>query len=127
MSEHQRSGPPRPISEVVAGIRPSPLHEPHHCKSCSAPIFWARTAAGRSMPVDAAPVADGRVILTDRHGTVIARVLRRDEVAPAGAILRKPHHSTCPQRAVWRRQRLAADLTAREVNAQRTEATRDFH
>ncbi len=101
MSEHQRSGPPRPISEVVEGIRPAPLHEPHCCKSCGAPIFWARTEAGRAMPVDAEPVADGRVILSDRHGTVIARVLRRDEEPPPGAILRRPHHSTCPHRDDW--------------------------
>jgi hypothetical protein len=33
------------------------------CKSCGAPVLWARTEAGKSMPVDAAPNERGNLIV----------------------------------------------------------------
>ena len=126
-----RGGPARPIQEVLAtmttmmdpkpnspadlgyGEQPPPLHSPHQCKSCSAPIYWARTEAGKSMPVDAAPTSDGTVVLTDRRGTVMARVLRRDEQPPPGAKLRKPHFQSCPHAADWRAAKRAKKAAER--------------
>lgn len=129
MTDRQRGGPPRPVGEVVqdlpgaevgpkddaaradpAGGGKSPaLHAPHHCKSCGGPIYWGRTEAGRSMPVDAEPVPDGNVLLSDRHGTVVARVLRRGEEPPVGAKLRRAHHSTCPHADDWRAAKKGRD------------------
>jgi ferric-dicitrate binding protein FerR (iron transport regulator) len=80
----------------------APLHDPKRCRSCQAPIFWARTEAGRAMPVDAAPTPDGRVVLYDRGGTVMARTLKEGEQLRPGEKGRRPHHQTCPQAKEWR-------------------------
>jgi len=84
---------------------PAPPHEPKKCRSCGASLFWSQTEAGRSMPVDAVPHPEGRVILYDRGGTVIARTLRQDEQPKPGEVTRRPHHMTCPQGNAWRRAR----------------------
>jgi hypothetical protein len=76
-------------------------HDPKKCRSCQASIFWAKTEAGRSMPVDAHPHPDGRVILADRGGTIVARMLKEGEAARPGEVPRRPHHMTCPQAAAW--------------------------
>ncbi len=93
--------------------RPMPAHEhaPKKCRSCQAPIFWARTKNGKSIPVDAEPTAAGNVQLVDRDGAVIANMLGKTEAeefrAKAAALkteprLRTPHHMTCPQASEWR-------------------------
>ena len=75
------------------------------CRSCHAPIAWAVTANGKSMPVDAEPAEDGNVVLED--GVVLrATVLGPLEVPAAheaGQALHRAHHSTCPDAASWRR------------------------
>src|SRR3972149_2281009 len=94
-------------------VSPTPLMfppllppSPRRCRSCDAPIYWAQTvSSGKAMPVDAEPVPDGNVVLLDCGGTVIARVLGRGETPPPGAVLRRAHHSTCPQADPWRRGR----------------------
>lgn len=78
------------------------MHDPKQCRSCGAQIYWAKTEAGKSMPVDAEPVPDGNVILFDRRGSVLALVLHRGEVPPPGAKLRQAHFRTCPNSADWR-------------------------
>jgi hypothetical protein len=57
------------------------------------------------MPVDAQPTLDGRVVLYDRGGSVVARVLAKDERPDPGTKTRSPHHMTCPEGASWRRGR----------------------
>lgn len=38
---------------------------PAVCRSCKAPIRWAKTESGKSMPLDIEPVADGNVVVDD--------------------------------------------------------------
>lgn len=61
------------------------------CRRCGADIRWLRTAAGKAMPVDAAPNPDGNVYLKDG----LAHVLHKDEQQPANVALLMPHHATC--------------------------------
>jgi hypothetical protein len=69
---------------------------PNRCRTCSAAIIWVRThAKGKPMPLDAEPVADGNVELTE-HGAVVHG---QPELAPTGPRY-KPHFATCPN---WRR------------------------
>ncbi len=49
------------------------------CRSCKAPIVWARTEHGRSIPVDPIARPDGNLELIRTSGVLIARVL-----TPAG-------------------------------------------
>ncbi len=58
------------------------------CRSCRAPIRWARTVTGRAIPLNAEPDADGNVELVDG---VASLWLWRD-----GAVRYMPHHATCP-------------------------------
>lgn len=69
------------------------------CRSCDAPIVWAVTTGGRPIPLDAAAVPTGNVVL--RGGT--ARVLSSvtlGEMHGAGLLDGLPlyvsHFATCP-------------------------------
>ncbi len=74
---------------------------------CSADIIWARTNAGKAMPVDAVPVDNGNVLLRPWPG--------RDE--PEAHVVNMPerfdaprytsHFVTCPAAASFRRPRRA--------------------
>lgn len=61
-------------------------------KACGAPIIWARTSNDKNIPVDAEGV---RLVVFDgtRGGQPFARILTA----------RKPHHSTCPAAAEFRK------------------------
>jgi len=70
------------------------------CRSCKAPIRWARTAAGRNIPLDAAPVAHGNVELDDQGiATVLAATAAWDGVTPRYT----SHFATCPDADQHRR------------------------
>lgn len=61
------------------------------CRSCGAEIRWARTSAGKRMPLDAEPNPNGNVELTNGVAVVHAQ-------PPAfvdGEIF-MPHFATCP-------------------------------
>lgn len=77
------------------------------CQSCLQPIRWAKTAAGRSMPLDPVPVYDGNVVVETWRGdnpTVI--VFSKPEDVPASEPLRyKSHFVTCPDAARFRKDR----------------------
>jgi hypothetical protein len=80
-------------------------HEIANCRSCKAPIIWATSKGGKSMPVDAEPVDDGNVELTDRPGEYvgpIAAVLTGPSLL--GLPLRKAHFTSCPEAEQWRRR-----------------------
>lgn len=62
------------------------------CKSCGAPIRWAKTPSGSSVPLDAEPVASGNVAL---RSDGIAIYLKAGEPRPAGATF-VSHFATCP-------------------------------
>jgi hypothetical protein len=68
------------------------------CNSCGAEIFWVVTEAGRRMPVDAKPVENGNIMVTDDGKASYSK----------GADLFQPgpryvsHFATCPDGAHWR-------------------------
>jgi hypothetical protein len=82
------------------------------CRSCEAPIRWARTAAGKAMPLDVEPSADGNVQLGWVGGEEIAIVLGspadRAGAQVDGIDLFVSHFATCPNASQHRRDRSAA-------------------
>lgn len=81
-------------------------HDPKRCRSCNAPIFWAKdVSTGKSRPVDAAPDDRGNAVLYDRGGTVMVRQLERGEEPHVGEKRRMFHHATCPDRANWQKSK----------------------
>lgn len=70
------------------------------CKSCGAPIFWAKTVNGKPMPLDAEPVLDGRIILEGQTAIVVGSAYVRDGTARYDS-----HFATCPNARSHRRAR----------------------
>jgi len=66
------------------------------CKSCGAPIRWAKTAQGKRMPLNPAPDPRGRLAL-DATGLIV-----QGELAAAGDRYTS-HFATCPHAAQHRR------------------------
>ncbi|WP_156960500.1 hypothetical protein [Amycolatopsis taiwanensis] len=79
------------------------------CRTCKASIVWAVSAkTGTSMPIDYSPSPKGNVLLQMDRGQLVAAVLTARQLAGAranGAQLRTEHHATCPDAAMYRRQR----------------------
>lgn len=67
------------------------------CKSCRAPIEWARTVKGHRIPLDPGAVEDGN--LTLERG--VARARLPDDTGPA----RRSHFASCAHAAQHRRAR----------------------
>jgi hypothetical protein len=40
------------------------------CRSCDAPVLWARTEKGRRIPLDPEPVENGNIVLRERHEAI---------------------------------------------------------
>ncbi len=80
-----RLGDKRSLVEVVVACAPNP----GTCSSCGAAILWARTEAGKAMPINAKP--EKRVVLGSRTGR--AHVL--DTYLP--------HWASCPSADQHRR------------------------
>jgi len=80
------------------------MSAPAQCRSCKAPIVWAQTEAGKRIPVDEAPVADGNLALigTGPGGTTLAAIY--DPAKHAGKTRFVSHFSTCPHAGAWRRR-----------------------
>lgn len=76
------------------------------CRSCSAPILWARTERGKRIPLDAEPYGGD-----DTRGLFVLRELDDPEgplaIAAWGLDGLEPHYrshfATCPQAAEHRR------------------------
>lgn len=85
---------------------------PHvrNCRSCDAPIVWARTLGGRTMPVDAEPSPAGNIELNVRQGFVRAAVHTSQDLASlfdeanTPAVMHTSHFATCPDADEWRKQ-----------------------
>lgn len=77
------------------------------CKSCSAAIVWAKTSAGKLIPIDAAPAADGNIRLWKGPSTGEWLALYRPK-PPQGEPLYKSHFATCPDAQKFRRPRAKA-------------------
>lgn len=78
------------------------------CRSCGAPVRWARTEAGKNMPLDADPatgdplvVPDGNLVVTGWQGP-----LRVVKTMAAGAGQHRSHFATCPNAKAHRTDRM---------------------
>lgn len=70
------------------------------CKSCEAPITWARTESGKAMPLDEKPVAGGTFVYVGgvaRRATPDDDQLHRERYTS--------HFATCPDAAAHRKAR----------------------
>lgn len=74
------------------------------CRSCGAAIIWAKTCGGKRMPVDAAPSADGNLVLIESAQFTEVSVV--SEVSPfPGRDRHKSHFATCPNAPQHRKPR----------------------
>lgn len=76
------------------------------CRSCDAVVFWAKTEAGKSIPLDHAPTVSGNVVLSPVGGGArLARVIAGEELQAwrsEGKTLYISHFATCPSAADWK-------------------------
>jgi hypothetical protein len=77
------------------------------CRSCGRPIVWAISAAGKNIPLDPEPRADGNLL---RHASTLdgkivfrAEVVDRDDPTLANRYV--SHFVTCPDAKNFRRPR----------------------
>jgi len=71
------------------------------CRSCSAPIFFAKTRTGKNVPIDWTPRVDGNLPVICVDG--LAWILDKDEPDQANADHFVSHFATCPQAKKWRK------------------------
>lgn len=79
------------------------------CRSCGAPIRFARTARGRFLPLDREPSPDGNVLVWRGQASVVragqlAAVQQRARGGDADGLLYMPHWQSCPHADDWRRR-----------------------
>jgi hypothetical protein len=67
------------------------------CAYCPQRIVWARTEAGKLMPVDEAMSLDGNVMVWWEDGTIRAKVIGKEPpmFTPDGAEMHLPHFASC--------------------------------
>jgi len=78
------------------------------CRTCKAEIKWAITDAGRLIPLDIEPQADGNIRLAAAlvyGGTPRAIVIPADRRGELAGELYRPHFATCPHAGEHRRGR----------------------
>lgn len=79
------------------------------CKSCDAPVRWAKTVAGKSIPLDPVPTNTGNIRLVQGGGTdggLLAEVMTGDVLAEhlaRGKTTYTTHFATCPNAKAHRR------------------------
>jgi hypothetical protein len=91
------------------------------CRSCNAEIVWARTAAGKRMPLDAQPTRTGNVQLGLIGGQEVAIVVNTADALAAqaaGLLLYASHFSSCPNAAQHRRATEPARAQAKPKEGQ---------
>lgn len=72
------------------------------CKSCAAPIEWARTQKGHRIPLDPTPSETGNILLQDGIAVVIDAQSREGIDART---LRTSHFASCPDADQHRQHR----------------------
>lgn len=75
-------------------------HVVTNCRSCGAPIRWAKTTNGEAIPLDPAPVTGGNIELCDG----VAHVFTPGQIALFQRERFVSHFVTCPHAAQWRRK-----------------------
>ena len=72
------------------------------CKSCGAPIIWAKTPKGKRLPLDPEPVDNGNVILTTEGAVVLGVAVNEPEYAHLDKYV--SHFATCPSASSHRKR-----------------------
>lgn len=76
------------------------------CKSCGARIFWAKTTAGKAIPIDAAASPRGNLVTFFEKRTGNVRAETYTLIAHGrDAVLRTAHFATCQSADQHRRPR----------------------
>lgn len=77
------------------------------CRSCGEAIYWATTASGKSMPVNATPEPEGNVLLTLSRSTgkLSAEVVGAEQKIEPDRRRYLSHWTTCPNANAHRRKR----------------------
>jgi hypothetical protein len=76
------------------------------CRSCKAPIIWARTEKGRRIPLDAKPTAGGNLLLERREYLEPLAVYKSpdERAAMNNTQFFISHFATCNDSAKWRKK-----------------------
>ena len=69
-----------------------------NCNSCKKPIKWVKTAAGKSMPIDAAPSLTGTLVLEGDR-------VRTQRAEDRTGLRYVSHFATCPDSQTHRKAR----------------------
>jgi hypothetical protein len=75
------------------------------CRACDALIIWAVTSAGKAIPVDVVPVANGNIVLypaSPKDGKPKPLALVTSKPATGDGHRYVAHFSTCPKAAEFR-------------------------
>jgi hypothetical protein len=75
------------------------------CRSCKAPIIWAKTNSGKNIPLDAEPCTDGNICIKDGLAVVVSD--KQGGVWPLPFY--KSHFATCPNAKQHRRPKESTD------------------
>lgn len=75
------------------------------CRSCGAPIRWARTSTGKRMPVDAEPNPDGNVTLIPPLESADFPLAVVSSERDPSVIRYTSHFATCPNADAHRKPR----------------------
>lgn len=85
------------------------------CRSCGAPVVWARTTDGKPMPLNAVPDPAGNVAahrdptaVSAYGGALVARVLKAGEEPAPWEVRGTSHFSSCPNADEHRKKKAAA-------------------
>jgi len=73
-----------------------------NCKSCHAPIKFAKTARGQFIPLNAEPSHKGKIALVAGIAVFVAKD-RIEEFTASGGKLYESHFSTCPNKTKHRK------------------------
>jgi hypothetical protein len=76
--------------------------DPKVCRSCGAPILWARTLKNRLMPIDAEPDPKGALVMQAGSGRAIVRQLT--ELDAPERLRYTSHFATCPNAKQHRKE-----------------------
>lgn len=74
------------------------------CSSCGASIVWAKTEAGRAMPLDAEPTDDGTIETIGNTCRVLSPIEAAITRGETGRLYTS-HFATCPHAATHRRKK----------------------